>query len=60
MTYLVTYYSALDCAIRRKGYELTPVTDALIAPSAWNASQVAEAFLRHHPGSELVACTRQP
>lgn len=60
MTYSITYFSALDCAIRRKGYELTPITESLIAPSTWNASQVAEAFLRHHPGTEVLACTPQP
>jgi hypothetical protein len=60
MTFLVTYFSALDCAIRRKGYDMTPIAETLCADSSWSAEQVSEAFLRHHPGIELVACTAQP
>lgn len=60
MTFLITYFSALDCAIRRKGYEMTPITELLCAPSAWSATEVSEAFKRHHHGIELVSCIKQP
>ena len=55
MTFLITYYSALDCAIRRQGYEMTPITELICAPSTWSATEVSEAFKRHHHGIELVS-----
>ena len=64
MSFLVTFYSAFDLNLVRtlKGtdYSLQPVTETLIAPSTWNEQQVSEAFLRNHPGTQLIACLKQP
>lgn len=60
MTFLLTYFSALDCAIRRKGAEMEPLSTLLCADSTFTPDQVAQAFLRHHPGSEVLACIQQP
>ena len=64
MSFLITYYSAFDRNLLRtlKGtdYTLQPITETLIAPSNWTPTEVSEAFLRHHPGIQLVACLKQP
>lgn len=64
MSFLITYFSAFDRGLIRElgstKHSLQPVTETLIAPSAWSAQQVSDAFLRQHPGIELIACTPQP
>lgn len=64
MSFLITYFSAFDRNILRTlagtDYTLQPVTETLIAPSTWSASDVSEAFLRQHPGIQLIACLKQP
>lgn len=54
--YSLTYFSALDNAIRRKGISLYPQCTQLIAPTGWCAEQVEQAFLRDHPGALLLTC----
>lgn len=64
MSFLITYFSAFDrnilLTLAGTEYTLQPVTETLIAPSTWSATEVSEAFLRHHPGIQLVACLKQP
>ena len=64
MCFLITYFSAFDrnilLTLAGTEYTLQPVTETLIAPSSWTPTEVSEAFLRHHPGIQLVACLRQP
>jgi hypothetical protein len=57
MTFLLTYVPALErCATS----EITPISEMLCADASWSPEQVSAAFLRHHPGIELIACTQQP
>lgn len=56
----LTYYSALDNAIRRQGFTLDPQCRQLIAPTGWCAEQVEQAFMRDHPGFLLLTCKPAP
>jgi len=58
VTYRISYFSALDNAIRQRGAALEPQVEELIAPSDWAVEQVEEAWLRQHPGSLLLTCDR--
>ena len=58
MIFILSYYSALDNAIRRRGADLEPQRSEQCAPAGWTCDQVTEAFLRHNPGSSIVCITQ--
>lgn len=61
MIYSVTYWSALDCALLRKGIDLLPQTiDTWVAPSSMCLEQVEQAFLRQYPGCRIESLVPLP
>lgn len=58
MIFILSYYSALDNAIRRRGVDLSPQKSEQCAPSGWTCDEVSAAFLKHNPGSSIVCITQ--
>jgi hypothetical protein len=59
-TFRVQFISALDHALIRKSAELLPQETTLVAPSNWEADEVADAFENQYPGSTVLHCTPSP
>lgn len=59
-TFRVQFISALDRALIRQGAELLPQETTLVAPSGWEADEVADAFENQYPGSTVLHCTPTP
>lgn len=55
-TYRVQFLSALDNTLVQKGADLLPQETTLVAPSGWQADEVAEAFENQYPGSTVLLC----
>jgi hypothetical protein len=55
--YAITYRSAYDNQRIKANLPTANQETLLCAPSAWTTQQVINAYLQHHPGQTVLACT---